>query len=190
MKNKNKLNKKIKAALASIFVGLIGSFLWEVIIRPSTSYLFDKFFSFIGHFSNTFSDDLYKTISFGPQGNNISVMFISVILLLFVIGTIDILTSILPNKDNEESPRNLSALVWLCLGHFVFIGMFLTGQHAFTESRAIKLNSNIEILSPYVTDTDYKMLKSKFRSIDSKDSYDLLNDELDILAKVHGLKLK
>ena len=52
------------------------------------------------------------------------------------------------------------------------------------------LTSNIEIVSPYISDLEYKYLKSKFHSMENRDDYNNLISELTVLGESYSLKLK
>ena len=50
--------------------------------------------------------------------------------------------------------------------------------------------TNIEIVSPYISDQEYKQLKSDFFLIKTKDDYDNLQKELEIISENNQVDLK
>lgn len=78
--------------------------------------------------------------------------------------------------------------IWF-LSFFLLISFF-NGQSSFIRNRTIALTNNIEIVSPYITDEEYKQLKSKFHSMETQSDYKALMKELEIIADEYSLKLK
>lgn len=73
----------------------------------------------------------------------------------------------------------------------VFIIFTFSYSRTLFINRAITITTNnIEIVSPYISDHDYKKLKSDFYSIQNKDDYDKLQQTLNTVAKEHSLILK
>lgn len=54
---------------------------------------------------------------------------------------------------------------------------------------ASRIEHNIEIVSPYITDQEYKVLKSNSYSMKTMDDYNLLNEALEDVAEQHHLQL-
>ncbi len=76
---------------------------------------------------------------------------------------------------------------------FAFACMFLLfiyAQNSFVQNRAVSLSNNIEIVAPYISDFDYKKLKSDFHLIHSKSDYDRIEASLEEIAIEHSLTLK
>lgn len=68
--------------------------------------------------------------------------------------------------------------------------LFSYGQISYVNSRISVLTSNIEIVSPYISDLEYKHLKSNFHAMENRDDYNNLISELEVLGKNYSLKLK
>ncbi len=47
--------------------------------------------------------------------------------------------------------------------------------------------NNIEIVSPYISEEEYKYLKSDFYSIQTREDFDMLHETLDNIAQKHNL---
>lgn len=78
-----------------------------------------------------------------------------------------------------------------------FMMFLLYGYIFFSYSRNLYINSkitsitnNIEIVSPYITDVEYKRLKSQFHTMENSDDYDSLNFLLSDIAEKNSVKLK
>lgn len=72
----------------------------------------------------------------------------------------------------------------------IFIVIFIYGQTIFIRNKIIVITNNIEIVSPYVSDIEYKQFKSKFHSIENQSDYDAIMEDLKIIANENSLKLK
>lgn len=73
------------------------------------------------------------------------------------------------------------------LFHSVFNIVF--SAPAKVSQTASRIEHNIEIVSPYITDQEYKVLKSNSYSMKTMDDYNLLNEALEDVAEQHHLQL-
>lgn len=81
--------------------------------------------------------------------------------------------------------------IFTIYGFFVsFFSLFIYGKQVFINSSITKTLSNIEIVSPYISETEYKSLKSDFYSIEDKKDYDLLNKNIAKIASDNSITLK
>ncbi len=89
----------------------------------------------------------------------------------------------------KDSTKKLS-LLKICLVFSALFLLFIYGKQVFISSAIAKTTSNIEIISPYITDTEYKQLKSRYHSISSKSDFDSLTATLNEIATEHSIVLK
>lgn len=73
--------------------------------------------------------------------------------------------------------------------YWVMYFVFMTSV-GYINNTITKLTNNIEIVAPYIEDSEYKLLKSSFYSMDSADDYQSLVTELNRIAEINGIKLK
>ena len=74
---------------------------------------------------------------------------------------------------------------------FIFIFLFIFYcSTIYIHQKTISLTNNIEIVSPYISDVEYKQLKSKFHSMETQYDYNALMKELESIADEYSLKLK
>lgn len=93
--------------------------------------------------------------------------------------------------DKERKKINFSYLfIFIFLTIVLILLMFFYGRSSFIRNKTITLTNNIEIVSPYVSDIEYKQLKSKFHSIETQSDYEALIEELKSIAEEYSLKLK
>lgn len=72
----------------------------------------------------------------------------------------------------------------------IFLMYLSTMLQIYISGISSRTLSNIEIVSPYVSDNEYKQFKSDFYTINGKSDYDVLYEKLDSVAKSNSLKLK
>ena len=111
-------------------------------------------------------------------------------------------TQILPDKSNT-STRNKDAklptvktvkryykALLFCTYFLVAILVFVYMQYAFVNAKIISSTNNIEIVSPFVSDQEYRQLKSEFHLIQNSNDYEKLYDKLQDIADKNDIKLK
>lgn len=81
----------------------------------------------------------------------------------------------------------LSIVISVCYWTMYLVFMASIG---YINDTITKLTNNIEIVAPYIEDSEYKLLKSSFYSMDSSDDYHSLVTELNRIAEINGIELK
>lgn len=81
----------------------------------------------------------------------------------------------------------LSMIISVCYWAMYLVFMMSAG---YINNTITKLTNNIEIVAPYIEDSEYKLLKSSFYSMDSSDDYHSLVTELNRIAEINGIELK
>lgn len=102
------------------------------------------------------------------------------------------LTKDINNAIQEYKIIYKKAYIFLNLLFFLvaFLLIFTITQITYVNTTITKLTNNIEIVSPYITDLQYKKLKSTFHSMSSRPDYDALVLSLDAIAKKNNIYLK
>lgn len=76
-----------------------------------------------------------------------------------------------------------------CVICIMFSLIFAISIYAINSIQATALRS-IEIISPYVSDFEYKQFKSSFYLMDSRDDYDTLMDSISAIAQKENIQLE
>ena len=94
------------------------------------------------------------------------------------------------SHKRKTSYKIKSALlgVFLILS-YVFYFVFMS-KTSYIINTGTRLLSNIEIVSPYISDIEYKQLRSDFFSMSSRNDFDELNSALSEYADEFGIDLK
>lgn len=192
--------------LKTLGIGVLGCALWAYGIDP----LCRKFFTFVSAMLNIFftgfMDQTYKQVSYGiNDSNTIAIIELCFAILYFPILTLEITPylktfavkkaerikqSNAPAENATKFKKRLNKLT-LILNSFIIISViYLIGSLSFINHCQTITLCNIEIVSPYISDHEYKELKSSFHSISTKNDYDDLQSVIDNIATVNGLMLK
>lgn len=193
----------------ALLIGILGSAIWECLIRPFSN----KFFIFISdlksQYLNSSSNALYKTIS---CGFNERFSLVSSIMSFFLLVSLQLLISWvalvllsrdsffileirndsppLPRKKSYKMNAFFAILVLIELVLLIGSCLYYQGRAQFINTSITKCLNNIEIVSPYISDFEYKQLKSTFYQVSCKEDYDNLIAKLDKIAFKNDLVLK
>lgn len=222
MKNKIFSYIKSSAIISALIIGIIGSALWEKVISPLSSFIFLQVLNLSSSISETFSDDIYKSVASGFHEEP-SIMLLSLITGVFIALSVTILLHIFANKNEAQylyedideptfdSDKNetyiiqklkaktkklnhkskiLSIIISISTIFYIIFFFYVLGRITYINLTITKTLNNIEILSPYISDHDYKMMKSKFHRIQNKVDYDSLNSEIENLSTIYSISLE
>ena len=154
---------KFKQIASTILVGLLGSALWEWGINPFSMFLSDKVIPDIIRF---FNDSFYQKItSSTPESATYSIVIMLFFLVIFLP----------PNTISRMF--HVDKTSWITFIYIlVFFYIFMSNSLAHQINK--RTLHDIEIIAPYISDLEYKTLKSDFYRIDSKDDYTALINQI------------
>ena len=94
--------------------------------------------------------------------------------------------------QRQEADKARHSCVFISLTVYVLIAFlyFSLGLSSYVNAEITRLTNNIEIVSPYITDLEYKQLKSSYHSMNSRTDYDSLNASLQEISVQYELQLK
>ena len=93
------------------------------------------------------------------------------------------------DKVLRESKReHLFLQIIIICAYIILICAY--SKNAFVHKNAVTLTNNIEIVSPYISDLEYKELKSAFYSMENSDDYNAIISSLTSIAEDNGINLK
>lgn len=92
-------------------------------------------------------------------------------------------------KSNKVMKRSYHIFNFFLIIGGIFL-FFLYSKDAFVINKVTSITNNIEIVSPYITDEEYKQLKSDFHTMKSRDDYDSLTNSLSEIASYNSVELK
>lgn len=191
-----------KICSSALFISLLSCFLWELFLKIFFVNAFNFLLSAKSSLIRLISNSIYQSIGEG----DINSLYIVVFLLLFSFSSANILDFSLkwfksnfsskPDQieEEKEGTRSLQTsrkYIFSLISFLVYvISFFGVTISAYTYSEKIRLTNDIEIISPYISDYDYKLLRSNYYSIRTKEDYDAFNQTLNLLSEEHNIHLK
>lgn len=205
---------KIKTIILNIFISLVLLPVGERLFTPIHNEIVHKVLSAQNTGLKFLSDFLYSRISEGVYVN--IPFYIFIVLISFFLGVLmhnvltlykstssccdsSLIASCTKRKElnfllrlkcfvlNPKSCKSLALSGYVAIYLFFFLFLLTTN---FVNLNITKLTNNIEILGPYISDYEYKVLKSNFHSISSRNDFDSFNHLLNEYANKAGIKLK
>ncbi len=83
---------------------------------------------------------------------------------------------------------DISTRIWIIIT--IIVLYFNYSSSVFINNKITAMTNNIEIVSPYVSDTEYKKFKSDFHTIQCRRDYEDLEQTLQSIADAHAITLK
>lgn len=191
--NKKKfLNNTI---IGAIIIGLISSALWEKIISPFSTFVFTKILQLANLIFKGVTDSTYKDISKGFHEFYSLSSYIIILSFMaggfYALARMEFSSNSKPKSyvSNKTNKKNKVSMIILIVIYFTY-AIFIIGKYTLVNQVQTTTLSNIEIVSPYITDIEYKTLKSKFYSMNSSADYDMIVYELQNIANINNIDLK
>lgn len=195
------MKKALKHPIISgLFVSILAAALWENFISKFCTFVYINISSIIDRAIITFSNDTYKKISTGI--NNFSIVYIMFFIILsnyiafFIAIKLfrgnnipGIITKETAKKEYRKKFLFLIIISFICI-FFIFICIYMIGNFIFINKCQTNSLCNLEIISPYVSDIEYKELKSTFYSIQTKEDYEVFTDTIKQIGERYSLNLR
>ena len=181
--------KWLGGIIGVIFLGALGSGLWESVISPFISWLSKKAFHFSKLISSNFTDSVYQSVSNGfYKSPSLQIdNFLSIVLIIVFAYLIKLYV-------NLQKPPKLKKRWAFIFWTSIFIGLtssvFSILKTTFITETTAKTLSNIEIISPAIEEKEYRKLKSEFHSMTSEKDYLELQKKIIEIAEKNNLRLK
>lgn len=200
--------KTILSTLSALFIGVLGCAIWEYIISPLCTFIYAKISYLIDKFTVTFSNSTYSEISKGCNTSPIDEITISMVLILLFFSCIFLSYFYLfqGNKKTQDYIENSYTLdnlaqikkhnnrIYLTLKISLYISMMILmywkGNNTFINQCKTSSLCNLEIICPYISDLEYKKLKSSFYSIQTKEDYEIFTNTVKEIGAKYSLSLK
>lgn len=180
--------KKAKYFWGTILLGALGSAFWEICLKKGLLLIINKLMPYL---IQSRRDSFYSHV---PSSLNLIsfyyfLVFMNLFAVFFLIMAQIYLLRFTPKILRKQglkfvvSSMPLSFTVSFVISYTCFTGIQ-------TSVVARNTTNNIEIVAPYITDDEYKQLRSDFFQIDSKADYDNLINKISAIAEKKHLQLK
>lgn len=173
--------KIIKNVIITIVLGALGSALWEIFLKKLFSLIYDRIVLYAFQF---FNDSFYAKVAYSIDSPAFYTYYYFMLLTaLFFLLLPDGIHAIL--KSKLDSPH-ISIFKCIIVILFIYEAFIVS----FSNSTARRTLNNIEIIAPYISDMDYKTLKSNFYQMDSKSDYIQIISMIESVASENDLKIQ
>lgn len=164
--------KKLKTLVATIILGALGGAFWEWVLKPLFIFIYDRIIMYSLHlFSDSFYLKVAKSID-SPA--SLTFYYILMTVAILILLPPKFFSVLLHGESRNKTDAFLNTITRLACFLIIMFNMFTT---LIANQTARETLRNIEIVAPYVSDIEYKTLKSDFYRINSKDDYlDLTNN--------------
>jgi len=175
------------ALVGAIFVAIIANALWEFLLRDAIYSGYIKAASSVGEVFHSYLDSLYKGIGNPSWYRLVAIPFVLVICTIVFVNFYGIYRAIKvrvrakalsggPVKSYRD-PSFLDRRFWAMSAMFVFNIVCYSELALSTTYRAaasIWVDQSIEIIHPYITEQEFLILRSRYRSISEANDFYLL----------------
>lgn len=182
----------IKAGIYTLLIGILATAIWEKLLSPLCTYIYINLSSLFEKFITTFSNNTYIEIS---KGYNDYAIIDSILAMLAMLG-ISLLVLIFffrMTKDDiilkHLSKRTIKIIPLITILLTLFF-LYRAGNIIFINKCKTTSLCNLEIVCPYVSDLEYKKLRSSFYSIQNKEDYEAFTNTIKKIGEMYSLNLK
>lgn len=195
----------------TIFLGALGSGLWEAVLSPLSAKISDLFLFLVSKIFHGYLDVIYRDVPREPLSNlallpylmivNVLILFpwIAGVYLFKAAGKLEKEISS-PTEDTvltrDDLLLRVSRIKRKVLYMFIPLALLSTVTYSgeFFQTRhsikaALFVERSIEIISPFLNEKDRLFLRAKFRGINSASDFYLLEDMLRELGKKNSCTL-
>lgn len=164
---KDKIIKALLTGVSTIVLGALGSALWELALKPFFEFILPKLILLFGFFS----DHFYKQIAMGGHltADLAARYFLAFLALAICVGPKKWITMF--QKISDTLPVHLMLA-------FIILFACIFSERVSSDITANTILRNIEIVAPYISDDEYKILKSDFYSMDTKNDFETLQNSI------------
>lgn len=171
---------KVKNIVSIIFLGALGSGLWNIAGEPTAGILYSSLTSAGGWLSTSYGDLLNNNIGSGGWDSRGS----AILMMLIVWGAaIFVQRMLLP-------ATNMKGLRYLGVATVFLFSIFSSHKVIHSLGASLYFNKSIEIIAPYVTQTEYLHLRANYRRIEDLASFNKAQKEILEYSKIHNLNIK
>ena len=219
-KTSNLFSNKLFTLIAiPLIITITGSAMWDFILADLLVRTYDHILALLEPIAQNYVDSVYKNASSGTSewasymllASSYSFVygyFLCVIYTFFKnhrtqteqpqdlniipIEECDVVTEIVANDSTQNEPKQhrLVVVTFIILMIVGFLSLNVVIKNCLSHSIQDNTLKNIEIVSPYISDKEYKLLKSDFYLIETKADYLSLMQDLSNIAEHNNLTLK
>jgi len=199
---------KIKSIFSIIFIGALGSGLWDIFLKDTIYYAGSLIVSLFSSFYDGYFDYLYSGVGYQKDrilyAPGILIFTLVILFPLFVYLRLNrVFRDDLPLENDNQSELTKNSILDSLINNpvkfkvvMVSIVLFFSIIYSsvlissLSTSRAISVvKQQIEIIRPYVSEKESQHLISKFRLVDNKAKLQALLSEINVISYKSDVKL-
>ena len=185
--------------IGTIFLGAIGSGLWERVISAFIDKMVTLSINVINFFFITYKDSLYKEASNGfHEFYSLQIWILA--LLLLPILYVRVLQIHPANKSRNEQKKTISFKIFINSkkGYLsiyavtlvmIVIIIFSTFRYRYINDTVTYSLTSLEIIAPYISKKESLLLRSQYFSITNTKDFMIFNEKVQSIAKENKLNL-
>jgi NADH:ubiquinone oxidoreductase subunit 3 (subunit A) len=215
----NQTTKIVGGGVLTVVLGAIGSGVWERLLSPAWAWLVRQALTVLTLGIDSASDSIYQTVAFGHTESFSVLTYIFITISMLAVPIIGLaLFKISPFRNRLRRKRKLDAMfdagnhagieaaktkdmrlfirlrkttlffLWVLLLDSAYIAA-RTVSMSYSNMAISHFNQSLTIVSPYLSENEEKMIKSKFAGIRNKSDYDSVMQSIQNKASEHGRSL-
>ncbi len=170
---------KIINIVGIIFLGALGSGLWNLAGEPTAGFIYNTITSFGGSVAIVYGNQLNSSIGSGGWGDRSSILWFIIFTCLL---TYYMFTGI-------KSKLNNSYIVLIVLlSSILFIG-WVSHKVIYSHKATLYFDKNIEILAPNISREEHLQLRASYRSINNLETFNKAQKQVLDFAKRHNIEI-
>ena len=194
--------KIIGVIITTIFLGALGSGLWERLISPTLDNLSRKSIKFVDSINSGYLDSIYKSAAYDLPNIyqqkivGLILVIVGIYWLYSLLNKYDWCRLLPESLDKEKRTKLINQITHISRIYFLIISLFLIGFGVFLLSKSDYIQKTIsysyrslEILRPFIGEKKYIELKSDYYQVDSSNLFTAFNLKIKLLSKQHKVKL-
>jgi len=202
---KRSLLKVALAGLGTIFLGAVGSGLWDLFLGSIVRWMFEMLATALGKLSATYLDNLHSDIGKGLRDETSFLPFMAFVVAIILFNLVGLIALLRARRSGGTSaegtpPRYARAIAFLVFGKgwwitaaVVIINVVLYSHELFSVryrySAVVWVERSVEILRPHIAEPKFHELRAAYRSINGAESFYSLWKELTSIAREAGAKV-
>ena len=201
---RSRFTKVLLGIVGVVFLGAIGSGLWERVLSPAVDWGYRTAIGAFGKAATRYVDHLYSKVGYGLHERDAATLFAFVALTIVVVNLGAILWLVwLQNRLRTGTVISLQSIrlpvwSWRRPTFWIFLLMCAFNAVAYSESvlddtysfrTVVWTERSLEIVRPQIPDTEFVSLRAQYRSTEDARSFRVLWIRLTTIAAQHRIVL-
>ncbi len=194
----NKIVKYIIGLVVAVFIGAIGSGVWEQLLKPIFRFTSTKIIEIMTYIFKGYINDIYREASNGLHEYH-SLLLMTMIMFIFIMIYMKVMKKHPYSKD-RRSKISIKISEFIKSNHgYYFVCVFSVTAISFLYISIIRdiyvnqiitySNKSINIVSPYINENERLHLISDFSSVKNANDFSVFKNKIDAIANDNNLNL-